>query len=175
LHRGEKIIREFKPVPDDMSQYFLSRFYLDIDRLKEAVNDRQMKQYKKLHRTADKTGRQAIRFAKKAVADLPEAERLMGMNYWIQGKQKKALKCWARSIEQAEKRGARLELSRTYFEVGKSLQAKGSRYKELNGMNAQDYLDKAQRLFCELDLSWDLSELEKAIKNHKLKVGEVVE
>jgi len=63
---------------------------------------------------------------------------------------------------------------RSGCEVGKSLQAKGSRYKELNGTNARAYLDKARRLFCELDLSWDLGELEKAIKNHELNAGEVV-
>jgi hypothetical protein len=55
------------------------------------------------------------------------------------------------------------------------LQARGSRYTELNGTNAQEYLDKAQRLFCDLGLSWDLSELEKTIKNHELNVREAAQ
>ena len=55
----------------------------------------------------------------------------------------------------------RLELSRTYFEVGKRLLEPKSKYKELDGIKAWDYLEKAGMMFEMMDLQWDLDELEK--------------
>jgi hypothetical protein len=52
-------------------------------------------------------------------------------------------------------------LSRTYFEVGKRLLEPNSKYKELNGITADEYLEKARTLFVEMDLQWDLDELDK--------------
>jgi hypothetical protein len=34
-------------------------------------------------------------------------------------------------------------------------------YKELNGIKAWDYLEKAQEMFEEMNLQWNLDELEK--------------
>jgi hypothetical protein len=52
-------------------------------------------------------------------------------------------------------------LSRTYFEVGKSLLSPDSKYKQLDGITAEQYLDKARVMFEEMDLQWDLNELGK--------------
>jgi len=59
--------------------------------------------------------------------------------------------------------GARPDLSRTYFEVGKRLLEPGSKYKTLNGITAEEYLDKAKSMFEEMDLKWDLDELDKVM------------
>ena len=59
--------------------------------------------------------------------------------------------------------GARPDLSRTYFEVGKHLLEPNSNYKELNGITAEEYLDKARIMFKEMDLQWDLDELDKVM------------
>ena len=55
----------------------------------------------------------------------------------------------------------RLELSRAYYEVGKRLLEPKSKYKELDGIKAEEYLEKARVMFEEMDLQWDLNELEK--------------
>ena len=52
-------------------------------------------------------------------------------------KQGKALKWWDRTIKEGERLGARPDLSRTYFEVGKRLLEPHSKYKELNGIRGQ--------------------------------------
>jgi hypothetical protein len=57
--------------------------------------------------------------------------------------------------------GARLDPSRTYFEVGKHLLEPQSKYKQLNGTDAKGYLDKAEQLFREMGLEKDLDELER--------------
>jgi hypothetical protein len=71
---------------------------------------------------------------------------------------------WDRSIKEGQRLDARLELSRTYFEVGKRLIEPESKYKELNGIKAEEYLDLAKALFAELDLQWDLGELGRVAK-----------
>jgi hypothetical protein len=57
--------------------------------------------------------------------------------------------------------GARLELYRTYYEIGKRLSEPKSKYNGLKGLKADDYLAKAKTLFEEMDLQWDLDELER--------------
>lgn len=85
----------------------------------------------------------------------------MGCYFWLIDKQKKALSWWTKSIVEGERLGAKLELSRTYFEVGKRLLESQSKYKDLSGISAEEYLEKAKVLFEEMDLEWDLAELEK--------------
>jgi len=47
------------------------------------------------------------------------------------------------------------------MEVGKRLLEPQSRYRDLNGLTANDYLAKAEKLFREMDLQWDLEQLER--------------
>ncbi len=47
------------------------------------------------------------------------------------------------------------------MEVGKRFKESKSKYKHLNGITADEYLDKADVLFKEMDLQWDLKQLEK--------------
>jgi hypothetical protein len=56
--------------------------------------------------------------------------------------------------------GSSLELSRTYFEVGKRLFEDKSKYTELNKINRKDYLLKARSAFKAMDLQQDLKDLE---------------
>jgi hypothetical protein len=56
---------------------------------------------------------------------------------------------------------ARLELSRTYFEIGKRLSEPKSRFNNLKGIKPEEFLEKARTMFVEMDLQWDLDELAK--------------
>ena len=85
----------------------------------------------------------------------------MGVYYWIIGKQRKAMKWWRKGIQEGTRLNDRLELSRTYYEVGKRLLEPKSKHKELDGIKAEEYLEKAKVMFEEMDLQWDLDELEK--------------
>jgi hypothetical protein len=61
---------------------------------------------------------------------------------------------------------ARPDLSRTYFEIGKALLDPNSNYKEWNGITAKEYLNKARTMFKEMDLQYDLDELEKIVASN---------
>ncbi len=47
------------------------------------------------------------------------------------------------------------------MEVGKRLSSEMSRYDQLSGVSPTEYLDKAEILFKEMDLEWDLEQLVK--------------
>jgi len=66
--------------------------------------------------------------------------------------------------------GARLEFSRTYAEVGKCLLEPKSKYKHLNGITAEEYLEKARVMFEEMDLQWDLEQLEKVKRGEQVPI-----
>ena len=93
-----------------------------------------------------------------------DSYRLRGVYYWLINKQKKALKWWHKAIEEGEHLNARLELSRTYFEVGKRLLEAESKYKMLNGVKADEYLERARVLFEDMNLQWDLDELDRVAR-----------
>ena len=76
-------------------------------------------------------------------------------------KQHKALKWWNRAIQEGERLGASLELSRVYLEVGRHLLAEKSRARKLDGKRANEYITKAGVMFEEMALQWDSTELDR--------------
>jgi len=88
----------------------------------------------------------------------------MGVYYWLNNQQKKALKWWVKSISVARTMGAKPELARTNMEVGKRLSESKSKNVSLNGTSAIEYLDMAETSFKEMDLQWDLEQLGKIRK-----------
>jgi hypothetical protein len=74
-------------------------------------------------------------------------------------KQKKALKWWHNAIKEGERLGARLQLAALYFELGKRLLEPESKYRVLDGISAEDYLEKARPMFEEMKLQSYLDEL----------------
>ena len=96
--------------------------------------------------------------------------RLLGLYFWRNGKQGTAIRWWSKAIQEGERLGARPDLSRTYLEVGKRLLEPQSRYRDLNGLTANDYLAKAEKLFREMDLQWDQEQLERVRAGGPIKL-----
>ena len=88
---------------------------------------------------------------------------MAGTYYWLINKQNNAVKFWQKAVSESARVGARPDLARTYMEIGKRFLEEKSRYKELNGISATEYLDKARAMFQEMDLQWDLDELDKVM------------
>ena len=74
-----------------------------------------------------------------------------------------AFKWFDKSIKEGERLGARSDLSRTHFEVGKRMLEPQSKYKQLNGIDPNGYLEKAGILFEEMGLDRDLEDLERVM------------
>jgi tetratricopeptide (TPR) repeat protein len=161
LAQAEKIMSEMTVIPTHVAHFFLSRFALNLYQLEEAIKNADMASTS-IHRSnAIKAGTKLLKMANKCTATKTEALKMMGVYYWIIGKQRKAIKWWRNSIREGQRTKHRPELSRTYFEVGKRLLEPKSKYKELDGIKADEYLEKARAMFVEMDLQWDLDELEK--------------
>ena len=105
--------------------------------------------------------RKLIKSSKKHRVFNVEVFRLIGKIYWLHSKPRKALKWFDKSTKAGEKLNVRPELARTYMEVGKRLLEPGSKYNNLNGITAEEYLEKARLMFEKMDLQWDLEQLEK--------------
>jgi tetratricopeptide (TPR) repeat protein len=129
--------------------------------LKETVASKSDQDHPEDQRKAYQSAKVALKNAHKYAPFKTWILRLMGDYYWLINKQRKALKWWDKSIKEGERLGARPDLSRTYFEVGKRLLEPHSKYKQLNGIDARGYLEKAETLFKEMGLERDLEDLER--------------
>lgn len=153
-------LRKIKPdinlVPYFLCTYYLTQMIFDIQKLEKAITNGNRSEIALYQKRALNTAKVAIKTARKIAADITESLKLMGTYFWILGKQRIALKWWDKSIKEGERLGARLELSRTFWEVGRRFSEENSRFKKLNGISAKQYLDKARSMFLEMNLEWDL-------------------
>jgi len=159
-HAKEIVTSKGRVIPFYLSRYFIGCFLFDLNVLEKAILSKDHSNISKYKKIAFVSAKKALKTAKKYAPDKVEALKLMGTFFWLINKQKKALKYWKESINTGEKMGSFVELSRTYFEVGKRLLEDGSEQKELNGIGAEEYLNKASNIFKDLELEWDLRQFE---------------
>jgi hypothetical protein len=165
IAQADKIKNEVNTVPWQLinlqrvkSQYHL---YLLEKRMRDA-NETALSEHRA---NAKKSCKLFLRLSRKVAQHRTESSKLFGVYYWLVDKKKKALDWWSTSIEEGERLGAKLELARTFFEIGKRLQEPNSQYKMLDGIAAKNYLDKARKLFVEMGLQQDIDELDRITKS----------
>jgi hypothetical protein len=161
LAQSEKIMSEMPVVPSHIADLFLNKFFYHLYLLEEAIKKADKYAIKRYRSKALSSGTKSLKIANKYSTIKIEALKLIGVYYWVIGKQRKGMRWWREAISEGQRMKYRLELSRTYFEVGKWLLEPTSKYKELDGIKAEEYLEKARVMFEEMDLQWDLDELEK--------------
>ena len=151
-----------------VAPYVAARFFVGVEQLKRTTRSENSSDVANLRKRAYEAGKAATWNSRKYAPYRTKILRLMGLYYWLIGKQGKALKWWEKAIQEGERLGARPDLSRTYFEVGKQLLEPQSKYKELNGIEAKGYLEKAGILFEEMGLERDLDDLERLKSDYGL-------
>ena len=161
LKDAYRIISEGYVFPLFSSNFYRTQFEYYLYRLEESLKSGTKSGSFEHRSKAIKSGKRLVKISQKAARHRTESYKLMGVYYWLIGKQKKAVKWWNKSINEGRNADARLGLSRTYFQVGKRLLEAQSEYETLNGIGAEGYLEKARVLFKEMNLQWDLDELEK--------------
>ena len=166
LRRAHEVKSEVNAVPIEMSSYCRSHLEYHLYRLNESIEGGNSSDFNHYSKKAYKSAIALLRVTQKAAQHRTESFRLTGLYYWLINKRKKAFKWWDKAIEEGKLLGARLELSRTYFAVGSHLLEAGSKYSKLKGNKAEEYLKKAGTLFREMDLQWDLAELNKITMNN---------
>ena len=164
LENADKIRREVNAIPWQLSNFLKSRLKYDLYRLDESIRKGKNGNLFKYRKKAIKSGKLLLKQSQKVAQHRTESYRLMGIYYWLLKSHKNSLMWWNRSIREGDRLGARLELSRTYFEVGKRLLEPESKHQKLNGIKAEEYLEKARILFEEMNLQWDLDELSRVVR-----------
>ncbi|MBU4492076.1 MAG: AAA family ATPase [Euryarchaeota archaeon] len=165
LQQANRIRHGVNAVPIQLVGFYRNQLEFYLCRLKESIKEGNKSESFEYRKQVVKSYKMMLKVSQKAVQHRIESYRLTGKYYWLIKKQKKALIWWRRAIEEGEERGARLELSRAYFEIGKLLLEPESKYKMLNGITAKEYLEKAKVLFEEMDLQWDLDELSRVVRS----------
>jgi class 3 adenylate cyclase/tetratricopeptide (TPR) repeat protein len=162
LNQAEEYYRKQAIVPPLFAaSYLVAKFSFDIVLLEESFRSNNKLTISKHRQSAVKSGKNVLKNSKKYAPYRTGVFKLMGLYFWLIDKQNKAVKWWQKAIEEGERLSARPELARTYMEIGKRFLEEKSKYKELNGISAKEYLGKAREMFQEMDLQWDLDELDK--------------
>ena len=151
--------------PIYVSSYIVGQFFFDLTMLERALNAENNEEILKYRERARTSGKSALRNAGKYAFNKTEVLRLKGLHHWVLGRQKKAATFWGKSINEGERLGARVELARTYAEVGRRLREPNSRISQLNGRTADEYVEQARSLFEEMDLRWDLNGPSRIVMN----------
>jgi len=163
LQAEEAVLKQGRVIPHFISSYLLGQFLFHLHILEQAISSNEKSNILAYQKKAYKSGKKALKNSNKYAPDRTEIFRLVGLYYWLTSSQNKAVRWWKNSIEEGERLGARVELARTYMEIGKRLLEEKSRFHELSGIKAEEYLEKARTLFEEMDLQWDLDVLDKII------------
>ncbi|MFC2155523.1 protein kinase [Acidobacteriota bacterium] len=162
LSRAKEIVSyEKRVLPFYLSNFLISQLLFDLTTLEEAVKRGSRAEIALLQKKIFFSVKAAAENAAKFAPVKPEIFRLIGSVFWVTGRQKKALKWWNKSIKAGKHIAARPEVARTYVEVGKRLLEKGSKFRELAGIPAVEYPRKARLLFEDMELAWDIKELDK--------------
>ena len=141
---------------------------ISLDQLERVIRSRNFSESRMFQKRSFETGREALKNSKKYAPYRTKILRMIGLHYWLIGKQGKALKWWDKTIREGERLGARPDLSRTYFEVGKRLLEPQSKHKKLNGIDSKGYFEKAEKLFLEMNLERDLDDLDRLKSDYGL-------
>jgi class 3 adenylate cyclase/tetratricopeptide (TPR) repeat protein len=164
LHYVDEIRNEVTTVPWQISNYYRSQVVYHLCRLEQAIKNGNTSASMECRKKTAKSSKMLLKAAAKVAQHRTEAYKLMGVFCWLTNKQRSALNWWQKAIEAGERLDARLELSRTYYEIGKRLLEPKSNHKALNGIAATAFLEKAEELFKEMNLQWDLNELNQVLK-----------
>jgi tetratricopeptide (TPR) repeat protein len=158
LERANEIKPKEHAATVELISLFRSQLEYDLYRLKGATRNGNQSEFIEFKKKVAKSSNILLRVSRKGAQHRTESYKLTGIYYWLINKQKKALKWWHKAIVQGERLGARLELARAYFEIGKRLLESKSNYGMLDGIKADEFLERARVLFEEMDLQWDLDE-----------------
>ena len=146
------------------NDYYICQFIYDISILEHTLKEDNMALIKKHKKQALLSGKKAVKFSvKKNAADRVEIFRLMGTYYFMINKINKAILWWDKSIKQAEYMGYSLELSRTYYEIGRRSIENHKKNSKICGKIAEEHLEGARNMYIGMNLQWDLDELDKIV------------
>jgi tetratricopeptide (TPR) repeat protein len=164
LERADRISRQIQKAPFQLSSHYKTQLDLDLYRFRESINGGNRAEVDALQRKAFKSVKVLQKVVQKVAYHRTDSYRLTGSYYWAINKQERALRWWHRAVQEGERLGARPQLARLYFEVGKCLIESKVKHRKLDGLKGEEYLEKARVLFEEMRLESALEELGRVVE-----------
>jgi tetratricopeptide (TPR) repeat protein len=161
IEAKELVSREKHITPYYMAHFLLSQFLFDLSMFEESIKSDEKPKASILRRKTSRSGKAAIKNAKKYAANKTEVFRCRGVYYWLIGKQRKAVRWWKKSISIGKELDAFPELARTYVEIARRMSEKKSKFTEIENNGYEWYMDEAERMFNTMNLEWDIEEIGK--------------
>jgi class 3 adenylate cyclase/tetratricopeptide (TPR) repeat protein len=161
LEQADRIRFETETAPFQLSYDFKTRLEFDLYRLRESTKSGNREEMEQFQREAIKSVRSLARVARKVAYHRTDSYRLTGAYYWTINEPKKALGWWQKSVYEGERLGARPQLARLYFEVGRCLLEEKAQYKKLDNLNGEAYLWKARALYEAMKMKTYLEEIDR--------------
>jgi tetratricopeptide (TPR) repeat protein len=159
LEQADTICRQISPVPFQMAGFYIAKLEYNLYRLKEMLRDGNKTKLLEYSKRANRSVKILLKNVRKVAQYRTESYRLTGEFYWLTNNQKKALRLWYKAIKEGEQLGARPQLALVYVELGKRLLGRGSKYRVLDGITAEEYLEMARPMLKEMKLQSYLYEL----------------
>jgi tetratricopeptide (TPR) repeat protein len=159
----DELVKKQGFVPRTIKLHYLRGQQLyDLQLLEEAVNKDDKLLMPKCRKRAYHSCKKEIKNLKNHTISSIFSLNLFSRYFWLIDQQGKALKLWKKAIDRAKDFGVEgPDLARTYMEIGRRLLEKKSKFKELDGIKAEEYLEKAREMFERMDMQWCLDELER--------------
>jgi hypothetical protein len=150
LERADGISRQIETAPFQLSAHYKTQLELDLYRFRESLNGSDRAEVDALQSKTFQSVKLLQKVARKVAYHRTDSYRLTGSYYWAVNKQKRALRWWHLAAQEGERLGARPQLARLYFEVGKCLFELKDKRMKLDGLKGEEYLEKAKGLFEEM-------------------------
>ena len=164
LHKAEEIFNQQQIVPPMYAvSYHVALFSLYVNLLEKAKKSNDYSKTREYLKKSDKMGKKMLRTANRYGYWRLEAFRVLSLYHWIINRQAKAIKWWVKSIKEAERMRGKPFLARIYKDIGTRIIEEKSKYNEVNGITAAQYREKAREMFEEMDLQWDIDELDRIV------------
>ncbi|MBI4766289.1 MAG: AAA family ATPase [Deltaproteobacteria bacterium] len=169
LERADRICGQIQTAPFQLSAHYKTRMEFDLCRLKESMKIGNSEIVPELQRKALKSGGLLRKVARKTAYHRTDSYRLTGAYYWTINKQEKALGWWHKGVQEGVRLGARPQLARLYFEIGRCLLAGKDNYTKLDSLPGETYLEKAKALYVEMGMESSLEEIDRVFEMRTFK------
>ncbi len=168
FERANRIRLQNETASFQLSNLSKTRLDLDLLHLKESIKSGNRAEMEEVQRKALKSIRLLRRVEQKVAYHRTDSYRLTGMYYWAINKPEKAIGWWHRGVQEGQRLGARPQLARLYFEVGRCLLEEKSNHMKLNGLKGEEYLGKARALFEAMKMGPSLEEIDRVLEGRAL-------
>ncbi len=168
LEQADRIRVQTETAPLQLSWHYQIQLEFDLYHLRESTKSGNRTEIDKFRRATLKSIRALEKVARKVAYHRTDSYRLTGAYYWMIHKHEKALGWWQKGVQEGQRLGARPQLARLYFEVGKCLIEEKGKYSKLAGLEGKEYLEKARALFEEMKIESYLEEIDRVVEMRSL-------